>query len=273
MCIRDSDDVERTGADLVLRRNTTTAWLPGIGFQRNLDAEWSVFGGIHRGFLPPGSSADVEPEWAWSNELGMRWIRPRAEGTFTGFGHFGRNLQGSDFASSGGAGDGDVFNAGGTRVMGLEAALNVTNGTLPEDGHRWELGLTYTWTDARFTTDFDSGFEPWGTVMRGYFLPYLTRHQGAVRMSWARAGWSVDATARFVEGMRTAAGDQPLEEAFTVGGGTVVDAAVRYGLGNGFALELTGRNLADAIYVASARPAGLRPGMPRTLSVGFNLSF
>ena len=268
-----NDDVERTGADLVLRRNTTTAWLPGIGFQRNLDAEWSVFGGIHRGFLPPGSSADVAPEWAWSNELGMRWVRPRADGTLTGFGHFGQNLQGSDFASSGGAGDGDVFNAGGTRVVGLEAAFNATNGALPEEGHRWELGLTYTWTDARFTTDFDSGFEPWGTVMRGYFLPYLTRHQGAVRMSWARAGWSVDATARFVERMRTAAGNQPLEEAFTVGGGTVVDAAVRYGLGNGFALELTGRNLADAIYVASARPAGLRPGMPRTLSVGFNLSF
>ncbi len=268
-----TEDTERTGSDLAVRRNSTMAWLPGLGFQRNLDAEWSLFGGIHRGFLPPGSADDVAPEWAWSNELGMRWGRPKMDATMTGFGHFGRNLQGSDFASSGGAGEGEVYNAGGTRVFGLETAFNVTNGVLPDEGHRWELGLTYTWTDARFTTDFESEFDAWGAVRQGYFLPYLTRHQGSLRGAWARGGWSIDASVRAVEGMRVEAGDLPLDAVFTVGESTVVDAAVRYRLGNGFALELTGRNLADARYVASARPAGLRPGMPRTVAAGFNLSF
>lgn len=73
--------------------------------------------------------------------------------------------------------------------------------------------------------------------------------------------------------MRTQAGQLALSEVFTVGGNTVVDMTARCGLSNGFALELGVRNLMDAVYVASARPAGLRPGMPRTVTGGFNLSF
>lgn len=266
-------DVERTGADLQKRRNTTTAWLPGIGFQKNLGPEWSVFGGVHRGFLPPGSAEDIEPEYAWSHELGARWVRSRAELSVVGFGHFGRNLQGSDFAASGGSGDGGVFTGGSTQVFGVESMVNLTNGVNPNEGHRLEMGATYTFTDGQFTTAFDSEYEAWGAVEVGDQLPYLSRHQGALRLGWARSSWSIDAAARSTQGMRTVAGQVPLEEVLTVGGSTVLDMTVRCILNNGFALELAARNLTDAVYVASARPAGWRPGMPRTITGGFNLSF
>ena len=266
-------DVDRTGLNLQSRRNLTVAWLPGVGFQKDVGAEWSVFGGVHRGFLPPGSSQEVQPEFAWNQEAGVRWVRPRFEATAVGFAHFGRNLQGSDFASSGGSGEGDVYNGGTTRVAGVETQLDWTNGANPEEASRWELGLTYTFTDGRFTSAFDSDYEAWGEVEVGDRLPYLARHQGTVRVAWARGPWSVDASARSTEGMRTVAGQEPIGEGVTVGGSTVLDVTSRCHLGNGFALELGVRNLMDAVYVASARPAGLRPGLPRTITGGFNLAF
>ena len=266
-------DVDRTGASLQKRRNTTTAWLPGVGFQKSFGAAWKVFGGVHRGFLPPGSSEDTAPEFAWSNELGARWIRPRAAVTVVGFAHFGRNLQGSDFASSGGSGDGEVFNGGATRVLGTEVSANLTNGARPAEAHRVELGLSYTFTDGRFTTGFDSDYGAWGTVEVGDAMPYLARHQGALRLGWARAAWSTDAALRSVEGMRTVAGQGPLGAAQTVGASTVLDISTRCMLNSGFSLVLAARNVTDATYVASGRPAGLRPGLPRTLTGGFSLSF
>jgi Fe(3+) dicitrate transport protein len=48
-------DVDRLGLDLQSRQNKTTALLPGVGFQKSFGADWSVFGGTHRGFIPPGS--------------------------------------------------------------------------------------------------------------------------------------------------------------------------------------------------------------------------
>ena len=266
-------DVDRTGVNLETRRNVTVAWLPGIGIQKDLGAEWSVFGGVHRGFLPPGSSEDVQPEFAWNQEAGVRWVRPKVEATAVAFAHFGRNLQGSDFASSGGSGEGEVYNGGTTQVAGLETMFNWTNGAQPQDAARWEIGLTYTYTDGQFTSAFDSDYDAWGQVEVGDRLPYLARHQGAARLSWARAGWSLESSFRYLEDMRTEAGQQPLEDVFAVGGSTVVDLTARCALANGFALELGVRNLTDDVYVASARPAGLRPGMPRTVTGGFNLSF
>ena len=266
-------DVDRTGADLQTRRNVTVAWLPGVGFQKDFGAEWSVFGGVHRGFLPPGSAEDVQPEFAWNHEAGVRWVRPRMEATVVGFAHFGRNLQGSDFASSGGSGDGAVYNGGSTRVVGVESAVDWTNGANPNEAHRFEWGLTYTFTDGRFTSSFESDYDAWGDVVLGDRLPYLARHQGAARVGWARGAWSADVSLRHMEGMRTVAGQEPLSAGMTVGGSTVLDATVRCHLGAGFALELGARNLFDAVYIASARPAGVRPGMPRTITGGFNLSF
>ena len=131
----------------------------------------------------------------------------------------------------------------------------------------------FAFTDGRFTSAFDSDYDAWGEVEVGDRLPYLARHQGTVRMAWARGPWSVDASARSTEGMRTVAGQEPIGEGVTVGGSTVLDVTGRCHLGNGFALELGARNLMDAVYVASARPAGLRPGLPRTITGGFNLAF
>jgi Fe(3+) dicitrate transport protein len=73
--------------------------------------------------------------------------------------------------------------------------------------------------------------------------------------------------------MRTTAGAEHLSEVETVGEALVADAAIRYQISESLRLELGVLNLMDQVYKAAARPAGLRPGLPRTLSAGFHLDF
>jgi Fe(3+) dicitrate transport protein len=73
--------------------------------------------------------------------------------------------------------------------------------------------------------------------------------------------------------MRTEAGQAPLSEVETVGAATVLDAALHYQFTETMRLNLGVLNLTDQVYTAAARPAGLRPGLPRTLSAGFHIDF
>jgi len=48
------NDPQRNGSDLSERSNSLSVWIPGVGFNYKLD-QVSIFGGIHKGFAPPGS--------------------------------------------------------------------------------------------------------------------------------------------------------------------------------------------------------------------------
>jgi Fe(3+) dicitrate transport protein len=136
-----------------------------------------------------------------------------------------------------------------------------------------ELQWAYTFTDARFTSSFSSDFDAWGDVEAGDFLPYLSRHQFTTRLGWTHGRLASDVSARWTEGMRTIAGSEHLSEVETVGEALVADAAIRYQISESMRIELGVLNLMNQVYKAAARPAGLRPGLPRTLSVGFHLDF
>lgn len=267
-------DPDRWGVDLFERSNQVTVVLPGVGLQYAFSNRFETFVGVHRGFAAPGSSPDTQPEFAVNAEGGVRWSGTRTGGSAVGFAHFGRNLIGSDFASSGGTGSGELFNGGTTAVQGLELDGHVAlvAGDSPE-GCALEFQWAYTFTDARFTSSFSSEFDAWGDVEAGDFLPYLARHQFTTRLGWTHGRLASDVSARWSEGMRTAAGAEHLSEVETVGEALVADAAIRYQISESLRLELGVLNLMDQVYKAAARPAGLRPGLPRTLSVGFHLDF
>ena len=260
-------DPDRTGLDLIERSNRVLAVLPGLGLQYEASETMEAFVGIHRGFSTPGSSPDTQPEHSINTEGGVRWHGIRSNGSAVAFAHFGRNLIGSDFASSGGTGSGEVFNGGTTTVQGLELDARVSlSETL-------EVQAAYTFTDARFTSNFTSDFGPWGEVVVGDELPYLSRHQLTTRMGWVRGSFSADLSGRWTAGMRTEAGQAPLADVETVGSALLFDAALHYQLSESMRIDLGAINLTDQVYRAAARPAGLRPGLPRTLSAGFHLQF
>ena len=69
------NDPDRTGDNLLEKQNSATELLPGIGLGYALSSRWNVFGGVHKGFAPPGPGQDpvTKPEESWNYELGVRF--------------------------------------------------------------------------------------------------------------------------------------------------------------------------------------------------------
>lgn len=108
--------------------------LPGIGVTYSPVKEYTVFGGVHRGFAPPtisdavtpvaGVPADLDAELSWNYEIGLRGAPTKWAGfEFT---LFQMDFQNQIIASSLAGGSGATLtNAGRTRHRGLELATKV----------------------------------------------------------------------------------------------------------------------------------------------------
>ena len=179
------------------------------------------------------------------------------------------NLLGSDLAASGGGGSTDQFNGGEVDVMGAELALtadlarsaNLAGWTLP-------VRFAYTFTDAHFKNSFESEFEGWGSVEAGDALPYLARHQMALSVGVEHGPVSLNLASNYVSAMRTEAGQGDLPKSTGTDARFVLDASAEWVFRTGLALFGRVHNLTDVTYVVARRPAGLRPGLPRTVAVG-----
>lgn len=269
-----TDDPERTTPDRV-RENQVSAVIPGVGFGYSSPLGVDLFGGVHRGFGPPGPGADeaTEPETSINYEAGLRFAGPRMSAQVVGFYNDYDNILGrATLAVGDDLGDGELFNGGEARVIGAEVSIDAApeignaraNVTLP-------LRLAYTYTSAEFGTSFSSTFDPWGDVEAGDELPYVPRHQLHATVGAARDGWSAELTMNHVGATRTTAGQGVIPEAegtdsYTVWGlHAEVEVAPRMSIFGGI------QNLTDAAYVVARRPAGARPGLPRTLLAGIRI--
>ena len=97
-------------------------FIPGIGFNYNFQ-NLSLFGGVHKGFAPPGSEEGQNPEESINYEIGTRFSFGDFAGELVGFFNDYSNLLGSDLAASGGTGSLDQFNAGAVNVGGVALLL------------------------------------------------------------------------------------------------------------------------------------------------------
>ena len=73
--------------------------------------------------------------------------------------------------------------------------------------------------------------------------------------------------------MRTTAGSGSFDESSFTDAFTVVDASVNYDLKNNIVLSLHIKNLLDDNGIVARRPYGVRPTMPRTVSLGLSYTF
>jgi Fe(3+) dicitrate transport protein len=269
-----TSDPERTGADLATRENTVTALIPGVGAVYAVTPTWSVFGGVHRGFAPPDSRPETDPEQSVNTEAGVRYggdaLQVQAAAFWTAY----QNLLGSDLAAVGGGGTTDQFNGGAADVRGLEVGLTADALGLAApsgataSGWAAPVRLAYTFTDGTFGSSFESDFDGFGTVEEGDELPYLARHRLYARAGVERAGWSAAVMANAVSDMRAAAGQGPIPESDLIGSHVVLDLVAEAPLPGGLALVGRAYNVLDEAYVVARRPAGLRPGLPRTVTLG-----
>ena len=106
-------------------------------------------------------------------------------------------------------------------------------------------------------------------------LPYLPKHQLFVGFGVESERLALDFSANYVSRMRTRAGQGPLPDARATNAHFVLNLAGEYELPLGMRVFANVQNLTDLSYVVARRPAGARPGLPRTVMVGvrFDLSF
>lgn len=266
-------DPERAAASLSRRFNTVGTLIPGVGVDYRIGAGAHAFAGIHRGFAPPGSREGTRPESSVSYEVGSRFVDALTYLEAVVFFNDYENLLGADLAAAGGQGTTDQFNGGRVDVYGIELSARQDLGILSSRGYSVPIALTYTYTSARFRSSFESEFDGWGTVSRGDELPYVPHHQIGVALGFETTRYSIDVAGKYIGRMRTQAGSGQYPNSESTDAHLTVDVAASYRV-NSF-VSVFGRvlNVTDVAYIAARRPAGVRPGLPRQLSIGVKTRF
>jgi Fe(3+) dicitrate transport protein len=250
--------------------NGVSVVVPGIGVTRLLGRNGQVFAGVHRGFGPPGPGADdnAKPEASVNYEAGGRVEANGISIQLAGFYNDYSNILGRATLASGESGSGELFNGGSVLVKGLEASADYDAANGRGWGVRVPLRLAYTWTDGRFRNAFQSNFGEWGTVAVGDELPYLPKHQGSASIGVDAPRWRAEVGAASSAAMRTRAGAGALEPDFATDAFTVFTLTAEYGVTSWSRIFASVQNLTDETYVVARRPAGARPGLPRTFTLG-----
>ncbi len=154
-------DPERTGSSASYRENNISIWIPGIGLEYDVNANISVFTGIHRGFSPLWSKDGTDPETSINYELGASISNKNLGTQIVVFYNDYDNLLGSDLAGAGGSGSGDLLNGGHAEVKGVEYSARYDLNALTSMRHySFPVTVAYTFTDAQFKNSFDSDYEP-----------------------------------------------------------------------------------------------------------------
>ncbi|HUP44708.1 MAG TPA: TonB-dependent receptor [Thermoanaerobaculia bacterium] len=266
-------DPERAGANLRIASNSVDALIPGLGVAYRVSPAVNVFAGIHKGFAPPGAGADAEsdPEESINYEAGFRLLSGVLNTEVVGFFSDYSNLLGRDTLSGGGTGSGDLFNGGEVDVRGLELALDRE---LRRGSATMPFRLAYTWTEARFRSSFETSFADWEPeVSASDEVPYVPKHQLALTAGLVRGRWNANAQVAWNGAMRTVPGRGAIEAGSGTDSYFTTDLTLGYDVLSTLEVFAQARNLTDETYVAARRPAGLRPGMPRTLMTGVTWKF
>lgn len=267
------EDPGRTGSDLSSRGNVIDVWIPGIAASYQLGKTSSLFGGVHRGFAPPGSKEGTNPEKSWNYELGYRINEEGWNAQVTAYHNDYSNLLGADLASSGGTGTQDLFNGGSAVAQGVEAQMSYDLLSSSTASVKLPISMAYTYSKAFFTNSFDSEFDAWQAVEEGDKLPYVPAHQIALSASIEHSRYLFDISTRYSTAMLTQAGGfdnasiARTDESFTV------DIALNYKLSKELSAFVNVNNAFNNIYVVSRRPAGVRPNLPRTFNLGLKANF
>ncbi len=256
-----------------VRDNHITAVIPGAGLTYRMSPRMNLFGGIHKGFSPPGPGADAftESEESVNYELGFRGQRNTLTTELVFFYNDYSNLLGADTLSSGGEGEGNLFNGGASRSTGLEATLAYDFAELVPGRYRFPARLSYSLTDAVFLTSFESTYEPWGDVQAGDALPYLPRHQLYASIAVEEDSWIFGVHTSYGVRMRTVSGQGPIPKGQGTDAYFVVDVSGELDVAENLRVFASVQNLTNNAYIVARRPAGARPGLPRTVMAGVKL--
>lgn len=270
---------------VLMAGNSITEIIPGIGFNYKPTQVIGVFGGAHRGFAPPrvkdaisnvGEVYQLDAERSWNYELGLRsdinnWIFVEMTGFFMDFSN--QIIPVSE--SSGGLGTG-LVNGGATNHKGIEGAvvfdLSRAMG-LKKTKLMYDFNAAYV--DASFSGDRFLG----DVNISGNKTPYAPEFfiNSALTLE-TQSGFGARLNGNFVASQFT---DELNTVASSSSGETgqipsyfVMDAVLNYNVAKwNTNFNLTVKNLTDERYISNRRPQGIRLGLPRFVTAGFEFRF
>lgn len=266
-------DPDRNG-DPAVARNQVDVWLPGVGATLAVSDAFSLVAGVHRGFVNPSPGSDADAEASWNYEAGLRYQRGAGSLDAMAFFVDYQNLLGTCTASTGGdCVIGTQFDGGEAAVHGLELVAAWDAGRAL--GSDWSLPLSavYTWTQGEFRTSFNSSFAEWGNVQEGDELPLVPEHQLTLNAGIDAERWRGFLTLNYVEETRSVAGSGPIPAGERIDGRTLLDLSAEFDLTAETTLFASVTNLTDETYNVAFRPAGARPGAPRSWLAGIKMKF
>ena len=159
---------------------------------------------------------------------------------------------------------GQQYNGGRAMIRGFEGVLQ-WEFWLP-NGWTMPLDATYTWTDASFQSDFQSGFSQFGTVYTGDRLPYLASHQGNIGLRLQAESWQVGSNWQARSAMLDEAGhfgDVQEVEPLLAG-----DLSISIQWTEHWSSSVNVNNVSNQNNIVSWRPFGARPLAPRWVMLG-----
>lgn len=266
-------DPGRTAPTSVVE-DTVDVWMPGVGALYHLTDHWKLVAGAHRGFSSPAPGSDADPEKSWNYEAGARFAAPTSRFEAIAFYNDFSNLVGTCTASTGSdCAIGDQFDGGEARAYGLEVLAGYDAGQRLGWGLSVPLTAVYTYTQAEFRTSFDSDFGEWGDVMSGDELPYVPEHQLTLSAGLESDNWRTLLSMNYVDETRSTAGSGSIPENERVDSRTLFDVSGEYDVTRNASVFASVQNLTDEVYNVGFRPAGARPGMPRTFMAGLKVDF
>ena len=266
-------DAERKGTDLSSRENIINSLIPGIGLLYKINPSSNAFLGIHKGFSPPGDKPETNPEKSINYEVGFKTKSIKLESEIVGYISDYSNLLGSDLAATGGSGTDELYNAGKAIVKGIEISVNY-NLSNNSDKLQLPIYINYTLTDATFKENFKSSFDAWGgEIINGYKIPYISKHQFNLGFNIKNNSLSFDINYSFKSDVRTKPGIEMNNIKELIKGFGVINTALNYNINKNISFHLAAKNITNKVYSVSRRPAGLRPGLPRTFTAGIKCDF
>jgi Fe(3+) dicitrate transport protein len=280
-------DFGRLGTNLKSATNELAIFLPGVGVSYDINTKMNVFAGVHKGFSPPGmpntntNAEQAKEETAMNYELGYRLNATGLSLQLVGFSNNYNNILGSDNVSGGGAGTGDMFNAGNAVVQGLEFSLEYNFMQLinSNQSFRVPLDVAYTYTNAKFAETFVNGGGDWGSglINAGDFIPFITPHLLTTSLGVENNKMSLVLIARYIGQTRVKPSqgeialpdaDTKLNEINAIGSDLVLDLSANYKFNKTITAFCTINNITNNMGIITNLPQGYRPNMPFNLNVG-----
>jgi len=285
-------DNARLGTVLRSAENQLTVILPGIGLHYWLNENMNLLGGIHKGFSPPGmpsvtaTSGQAKMETSVNYELGYHFEKNGYTAQVVGFYNNYSNILGSDNMSGGGAGTGDMFNAGNANIQGIEISFegNLLSNKNNPSGISFPVSLAYTFTDARFQETFINEGGDWGIgrINQGDRIPFITPHLLTANVGMSNQKFDITLSSRFtgITRVKPGAGSPIIPtdlvkyaDVNALAEFLIIDLSTNYDVTKSLTAFATINNLTNSKAIVANLPQGYRPNMPLSFNTGLKIRF